>query len=145
MFISHRCGDSQFRPRCFYGPQLTAPYAVNLPGSTDSPATGSETRKRLPFPNSLSPVEHPGDQVRTKAPANRARLVQGEVVAGLGAQQNEDLLQRVLPNWRQGRAPMNLAVHCGEPIGSHRAEIGAVGTGFQGFTSAGAVARRLLY
>jgi len=40
---------------------------------------------------------------------------------------------------------MNLAAHRGEPFGSQMAEIGAAGTGFQGFTSAGAVARQLPY
>src|ERR1017187_7787688 len=36
--------------------QLPAPFGLtyNLPGSVGFPATGSETRKRLPFPNSLS-------------------------------------------------------------------------------------------
>jgi hypothetical protein len=40
---------------------------------------------------------------------------------------------------------VNRAVRGGEPIGSQMAEIHVAGTGFQGFTSAGAVARQLLY
>jgi hypothetical protein len=40
---------------------------------------------------------------------------------------------------------MNLAVCAGEPFGAQMPEIGAAGTGFQRFTSAWAVARRLLY
>ena len=40
---------------------------------------------------------------------------------------------------------MNLAVHRGEPIGLEMAEISAAGTGFQRFTSIGAVARQLPY
>ena len=40
---------------------------------------------------------------------------------------------------------MNFAVHRGEPTGSQMVEIRVAGSSFQGFTSAGAVARQLLY
>jgi hypothetical protein len=40
---------------------------------------------------------------------------------------------------------MNLSVHHGEPVGSQMAETRVSGTAFQRFTSAGAVARQLLF
>jgi hypothetical protein len=44
--------------------------------------------------------------------------------------------------WRSG-AMADLSVHSSEPIGSQTAGIGLSGTGFQRFTSAGAVAHQL--
>jgi hypothetical protein len=44
-----------------------------------------------------------------------------------------------------GSPMVNLPVHTGEPIGLRMAEISVAGTGFQHFTSAGVVARQLLY